>query len=195
MLFVFLGGHAGSKHSFIAALHMHQTGVRATNEVIRDGEVIHKGAVDFFDFDQQGSFQVQQSEFKVQPGDSFRTTCYYRDGTEFGSSSQEEMCIAFLLYYPVQQFSGFPWFCAFDTGLNICEEELSVKNFLDLDELERVFGSASTPIPTQSPTKFVDSPSDAPSAEDDLTSNSSSSSLVLPFLFLIGIICFMEFAN
>lgn len=184
---------------------MHQTGVRATNEVIRDGEVIHKGAVDFFDFDQQGSFQVQQSEFKVQPGDSFRTTCYYRDGTEFGSSSQEEMCIAFLMYYPVKQFSGYPWVCAFDIPIPICEEELSIKNFLDLDELERVFGSASTPIPTQSPTKLVDSPSDAPSAEDspsdapsaedDLTSNSSSSSLVLPFLFLIGIICFMEFAN
>ena len=33
---------------------MHKTGVRMTNEVIRDGEVFHKAVVDVYDFDQQG---------------------------------------------------------------------------------------------------------------------------------------------
>jgi hypothetical protein len=39
---------------FLSALHMHKSGVRMTNEVIRDGEVFHKAVVDVFDFDQQG---------------------------------------------------------------------------------------------------------------------------------------------
>ena len=39
----------------IPALHMHQTGVRMTNEVIRDGEVFHTAVVDVYDFEQQGT--------------------------------------------------------------------------------------------------------------------------------------------
>ena len=35
-------------------LHMHQTGKRMINEVIRDGEVFHKSSVEVFDFEQQG---------------------------------------------------------------------------------------------------------------------------------------------
>ena len=33
---------------------MHKSGVRMTNEVIRNGEVFHKAVVDVYDFDQQG---------------------------------------------------------------------------------------------------------------------------------------------
>jgi len=41
----------------------------------------------------------------IQPGDDIQTTCVYRseDRTEmvyFGDGTQEEMCFAFLLYYP-----------------------------------------------------------------------------------------------
>ena len=39
----------------IPVLHMHQTGVRMTNEVIRNGEVFHTAAVDVYDFEQQGT--------------------------------------------------------------------------------------------------------------------------------------------
>jgi len=35
---------------------MHQTGVRMTNEVIRNGEVFHTAAVDVYDFEQQGRY-------------------------------------------------------------------------------------------------------------------------------------------
>ena len=35
-------------------LHMHQTGVHMTNEVIRDGMVVHKATSEEYDFDQLG---------------------------------------------------------------------------------------------------------------------------------------------
>lgn len=44
----------------IESLHMHKTGIRMTNELIRNGEVVNLGAVDVFEFQQQGSFNVQQ---------------------------------------------------------------------------------------------------------------------------------------
>jgi Copper type II ascorbate-dependent monooxygenase, C-terminal domain len=129
-------------------LHMHQTGVRMTNELIRDGEVVKTGKVDVFEFDAQGSFLVQQTNFQVQPGDSFRTTCYYRDGTAFGMSSQEEMCIAFYLYYPARQldfgaFGSFPWFCAYGIDeLPVCNEEMEVTALTSVEDLGRTFGTS-----------------------------------------------------
>ena len=39
---------------YFSVLHMHQTGVRMTNEVIRGGEVVHGAVSDVYDFDQQG---------------------------------------------------------------------------------------------------------------------------------------------
>ena len=37
-------------------LHMHKTGVRMVNEVIRGGDVFHTATAEVFDFDQQGKF-------------------------------------------------------------------------------------------------------------------------------------------
>ena len=73
-------------------LHMHQTGIRMSNELVRNGSVVHTGHVDFFDFSQQGAQTVRQSPYVVEPGDSFKTTCQYRSrsGQEiFGLSSEE----------------------------------------------------------------------------------------------------------
>lgn len=129
------------------SLHMHQTGARMTNEVIRNGEVVNAAKVDVFEFDQQGSFRVPQSSYQILPGDSFRTTCYYRDGTQFGMSSSEEMCVAFILYYPAKELSfgtygSFPWFCS--AGLEqlpICKEEMQAKILSSEEELGRTFGT------------------------------------------------------
>lgn len=73
-------------------LHMHQTGVRSSNQLVRNGNVVHEGHVDFFNFDQQGNQAVRQAPYVVESGDSFKTTCQYqsRSGQEvFGLSSQE----------------------------------------------------------------------------------------------------------
>jgi hypothetical protein len=77
------------------SLHMHMMGTRMVNELIRDGEVVHTSAVEVFDFDQQGSYRVQMNPYEVKPGDTFRTSCYYRDGKEFGYGSDQEMCSKF----------------------------------------------------------------------------------------------------
>lgn len=74
------------------SLHMHTKGVRMVNELVRDGEVIHTASVEVFEFEQQGSYLVPMQPYQVQPGDTFRTSCYYRNGTEFGSGSRDEMC-------------------------------------------------------------------------------------------------------
>merc|ERR1719389_288920 len=121
-------------------LHMHQSGVRMTNEVIRDGKVHNMAVSDVYDFDQQGGHHVPQDPYLVMPGDSFRTTCYYRDGTTFGLGSQEEMCIAFVMYYPkMTSPSGQRWICPHEPFMDFgtgCEAELSHAQLADDSELE-----------------------------------------------------------
>lgn len=139
------------------SLHMHKSGVRMTNDVIRNNEVINSAKVDVFEFDQQGSFKVQQDMYQIQPGDSFRTKCYYRDGTAFGLSSQEEMCIAFLLYYPAKKldfgtFGSIPWLCTVGIEeLPICKEEMQVLSLASDQDLDRTFGTPPTQCSTSLP--------------------------------------------
>jgi len=140
---------AGSPVTVLSeSLHMHKTGVKMTNELIRNSKVVHSATADFFDFDQQGSLRIQEELYTIQPGDTFRTSCFYRDGTEFGTSSQEEMCVAFLLYYPAKRlkFGTFevPWLCAYGTGQSICSEELTFSSLPDVASLDRAFGSSTS---------------------------------------------------
>ena len=167
---------------FSKALHMHKTGVRMTNEVIRGGEVVHTSRVDVFEFDQQGTFHVPQSSYQIYPGDSFRTTCMYRDGTEFGLASDEEMCIAYVLYYPVKKlpYFGFPWQCGYgiDDYFPSCSEDLIESELKDDADLEREFGvagecAANTPssapaskFPTHAPTNAYPSHQPSPASSN-----------------------------
>ena len=165
---------------FSKALHMHKTGVRMTNEVIRGGDVMHTSRVDVFEFDQQGTFHVPQSSYKIYPGDSFRTTCYYRDGSEFGLGSDEEMCIAYVMYYPAKKLPwfGFPWLCSYgiDDYFPSCSEDLIDSELKDDADLEREFGvggecAANTPssapaskFPTHAPTNAYPSHQPSPAS-------------------------------
>ena len=56
-------------------LHMHKTGVRMTNEVVRGDNVVHSAAVDVYDFPQQGGFHTPQSSYQLLPGKS-RLYCF-----------------------------------------------------------------------------------------------------------------------
>jgi dopamine beta-monooxygenase len=133
-------------------LHMHETGLRITNEQIRDGEVVRKGNIDHWDFHQNGDAAVQQDEFVVKPGDSFRTTCYYEDSTgakTFGIGSSEEMCMAFLYYYPRQKFDlggGFesPWYCGYDLPIPPCQATYEKRTLVSDDEVGREYAVANT---------------------------------------------------
>jgi hypothetical protein len=128
------------------SIHMHKTGIRAVNEQIRGGEVVRAGVVDFFNFDQQGNQPIQQESFQILSGDSFNTVCYYRsqDGADFGFSSQEEMCIVFIAYYPRQLLlDTFGLTCGYDVGFGPCESEWSQRELSSEADLQRIFGAAT----------------------------------------------------
>lgn len=128
-------------------MHMHARGQVLTLEQIRDGEVIHTSKVEFHRFDQQGNHVVQQESYKVRGGDAFRTTCIYEipDGVEtrWGWGAKDEMCIAFMLYYPKRTFLNglVPWFCSANAnfGFRPC---LSTVDNTTIDDIPRSFGRA-----------------------------------------------------
>lgn len=156
---------------------MHQTGVRMTNVVIRSNEVVHASKVDVFDFEEQGGFFVPQDPFTVMPGDAFRTSCYYRDGGSFGLSSQEEMCIAYILYYPAISNFGFTWGCPYGLGTPICNQELESMDLDSETDLDRVFGSSGGVCPAASPSpseQTTDNPSAGPKFDPTLSPTETS---------------------
>jgi Copper type II ascorbate-dependent monooxygenase, C-terminal domain len=137
-------------------LHLHETGKRIVNEQIRGGEVIRKGVVEHWDFHQNGNAAVQQGPYTIKPGDGFKTTCYYDDprGATFGLASADEMCMAFIYYYPrafitTEEFS-FPWTCGYDLGFPQCDASYTGSSLTTEDELEREFGATSDECSTDS---------------------------------------------
>ncbi len=128
-------------------LHMHSYGKRITNQVVRNNEVIHEGAIDYWDFDQSGTPQPQQNPFQVRKGDVFRTSCYY-DTTNgnnivFGIGSNDEMCMSFILYYPKQALET----CGVDfvVDSSCSTDYLGVTALESAVEFGREFGSANSP--------------------------------------------------
>ena len=124
-------------------------GVRVVNEQFRDGEKVREGSLEVWEFDQQGNAVVLQQPFQIEPGDSFRTSCYYREsgstGTKFGLGSDEEMCIAFMFYYPRKfVFDGFPWFCGYRMDfLEACDAPHELEALPSEAALGRHFGELS----------------------------------------------------
>jgi len=137
---------------FRETLHMHQSGVSAYNQHIRDGKVIRTGKAEYFDFRQQGGHVVQQEPFQLQSRDSFHTKCFFKnddDRRKFGLSSSEEMCMAFLLYYPRKELPGFGFgmFCGVglgNFGLSACESEWKTVVLNDEGPMQRTFGTPSS---------------------------------------------------
>jgi hypothetical protein len=156
---------------------MHKTGVRMTNEVLRSNQVVHKSKVDVFEFNQQGTFRVQQEPYEVSPGDSFRTSCYYRDGATFGLSSQEEMCIAFVLYYPAKTYNDTAWLCPYGLPVPVCSQELANRDLQNDEELDRSFGTSSCPVP--SPEDPPTEPSPSPTEQEQSSGTSYRSKVLL----------------
>jgi hypothetical protein len=135
-------------------LHMHQSGVFTRNDHFRNDQWIRSATADFYDFNQQGAQAVLQEPYQVQPGDSFRMQCYYEnaEGTSrtFGLGSSEEMCIAYLFYYPAKLTAdGLPMVCgvgvdAFLSECGIPANGVSMEeNSSNVLTAERVFGTAT----------------------------------------------------
>lgn len=133
---------------FKESLHMHRTGQSMLNYQIRNGDIVRMSQVQFYDFEQQGAYAVQGEPFQIEPGDSFRTVCQYKSNdTVFGFSSQEEMCIAFLAYYPRKTFSsvGFevPYTCGYDIFVSVCNSTWEYVELQGESDLNRTFGNAA----------------------------------------------------
>ena len=113
---------------FSSVLHMHLIGKRIWTRLWRDGEVLIDpdtgtdalGHKDAYDYNFQ-SFDTRSVTF--QSGDELQTTCIYENtvqrGIDFGNpraaaglsvsggeSTQEEMCLSFVAYYPATSASG-----------------------------------------------------------------------------------------
>lgn len=124
-------------------------GTRMVNEMYRGEEKVHEGIIEVWEYDQQSSAVVNQGPFQIEAGDSFRTTCYYRteNDTKFGLSSQDEMCIAFLFYYPRKMLMGrFPWFCGVGLPGGTCTADYESALLSSDDGLGRQFGDVASPI-------------------------------------------------
>jgi len=125
------------------------------NEQYRDNEIVRTATVDVWDFNQNGNVAVQQEEYQINPGDSFRTTCFFRpdSSTKFGLGSREEMCMAFLYYYPRKYFAveyeeetyHLPYACALDADVDECEASHKTSPSLAESLLERRFGMVQCP--------------------------------------------------
>ena len=153
------------------------------NEQFRNGEKVREGTIEVWEFDQQGNAAVQQEPFEIQPGDSFRTSCYYKDvggGTTFGLGSQEEMCIVFMFYYPRKiLFDTVPWLCGYGMPeFAQCNSGYEFQSLASDEALERSFGGLSDceDTATEAPTSVDDEPSSG--------AQSSFKSLVTMVLFV-----------
>lgn len=123
---------------------MHSKGTRMVNEQVRQGEVIRDASVEVWEFDQNGNLAVQQDSFEFLPGDAFRTKCYFRGDSKtiFGSGSQEEMCMAFLYYYPrLDVGPGVTVSCDYGNGFGVCSADYEKMNLRSETAMGRKFGT------------------------------------------------------
>jgi dopamine beta-monooxygenase len=141
-------------------LHMHKIGVSMSNTQIRDGQVVHQGIIEYWDFNQQGNMVVQQPSFEMQPGDAFRTVCNYdvKHNETWGLGSDNEMCMAFLYYYPrhvvPSEYGDLPFTCGLgleDILPDCVATHEETPDFAESRQLGRVFGTESNTCDSPTP--------------------------------------------
>ncbi|GJP54934.1 hypothetical protein CLOM_g13942 [Closterium sp. NIES-68] len=91
-----------------SVLHLHTLGRQMFTDVIRGGSKVSTiNRQDYYDFASQQTVPTLP-EFELLPGDELRTTCVWDSSTRTkvtmgGPSTEEEMCIDYLVYYPARQ--------------------------------------------------------------------------------------------
>lgn len=132
---------------FQEQVHMHASGATGRTEVIRNGQVVHRAGVDYFEFLQQGNHAFEQEPYSIESGDQLRTVCTYdnRNGKstgDFGIKSEDEMCFSVFYYYPRKTILAgvFPWLTNYGLPLPGCEVEYNFRPLESDEDLERSFG-------------------------------------------------------
>ena len=111
---------------------------------------------------------TQQQPYRLEAGDAFEAKVYYHtasgDGTKSGLSSQDEMAILTLRFYPTLANRNFPFSCFYGLPLPACKMSHNVMQLSSATELGRTFGVSSADVVAKS---SVGSPSClAPSTKD-----------------------------
>jgi hypothetical protein len=88
--------------------HMHQLGRSFTTELLRGGSetsIDMLTDVPVYDFQSQ-AFYVNDPPVQIMPGDALRTTCTFDNPGDqtvyFGEATEDEMCLNFIMAYPIQ---------------------------------------------------------------------------------------------
>ena len=123
-------------------LHSHLAGRKMSLKHIRQGkELPNIVRENHFDFDYQQSHTLD-GEVRIMPGDELVTECVY--GTEDrttptlgGYAATQEMCLAFIVYYPRTELAG----CYSITPAKDLFRTLGVHSFkgVTMDYLEKLF--------------------------------------------------------
>ncbi|KDR14580.1 MOXD1-like protein 1 [Zootermopsis nevadensis] len=134
-------------------LHSHLAGKKLRLRHIREGRELPRIAEDDnYDFNYQQA-RVLPEEVAVFPGDELVTECVYQtpnrtEPTFGGYSTKEEMCLAFVLYYPRTQLAA----CYSMTPVKYFFETFGVREFydMDMDTVEKMFLDVIRPDNKQS---------------------------------------------
>lgn len=104
--------YGATTHLFAAYPHMHLLGTSISTVVQSpDGETIGDlGAQPKWDFGNQTWLPI---DFVLRPGDVVKTRCAWRNPTDsyvtFGEKTTDEMCYAFVMYYPRIEHPSWSW--------------------------------------------------------------------------------------
>ena len=132
---------------FNSFLHMHQFGTKMWNTQMRAGKVLGvRGKVEYWDFNNQ---IAAQSCYTVLPGDQINTHCIYSTANsaevKFGLSSSDEMCMAFLMYFPKMSAMTQCGYFAFNgVKLDMCGRSGSPIIFSNSQEAQYFDGTSET---------------------------------------------------
>jgi len=92
--------------------HMHRLGTRLSTVIQRGGDPARSETlvqVDHWDFNSQAFYGVDPP-ILINPRDSIVTTCTYDNPTDvavhFGERTEDEMCLNFVMVYPIGIFTG-----------------------------------------------------------------------------------------
>ncbi|CAM9200132.1 unnamed protein product [Discosporangium mesarthrocarpum] len=142
---------------FAELLHMHELGRRMEVQQFRGGELVRAADVEYYDFNYQGAYPTRVVGATIEKGDSFEVECFYETpgaletstvASTFGLGSENEMCIAYVFYYPAQPASDLGGYCGagdFCGGSFVGSEPLTADS-----DFGRAFGVDSDGVCEQS---------------------------------------------
>ena len=141
---------------------------------------------------------TQQQPYRLEQGDAFEAKFYYRTasggGTKFGLSSQDEMAILTLRFYPKPANRNLLFSCFYGLPLPACEMSHNVTQLSSATELGRTFGadvvamsSAGSPSCLAPSTKDVHFNPGSGGASLEIKSSLMATAMMAAALALLGV--------